>query len=146
MRTLTADDVRDFLAQPLNAILATHWQDGRVLLSPVWHEWRDGGFNVLINAGDVKDRQLRRDPHASIIVAEHGGLNRSVEVRGIARVSYAIPPDMPERITLRYLGPVQTPPYLESLAGVKMALVRLEPGDFRAWDFAGDPHVSLRPT
>src|SRR5690349_5507729 len=127
MRRLEPNDLLDFLDLPLNAILATYRKDGQVLLSPVWHEWRDGGFNIIIGADDVKHRHLTRNPRASVIVMEHGGLNRTIEVRGIATVSREVPEEMNWRICLRYLGPDQTPAYLDRMKGVPEALVRLEP-------------------
>jgi hypothetical protein len=36
----------DVLERPLVAVLATYRRDGTVLLSPIWHEWRDNGFSV----------------------------------------------------------------------------------------------------
>jgi hypothetical protein len=56
-----------------------------VLLSPVWHEWQDGGFTVVIPVGDVKLRHIDRDPHVSIVVAENSPPNRGIEVRGEAK-------------------------------------------------------------
>jgi hypothetical protein len=45
MRTgLDVGDLGDLLELPILAILATHRRDGSVMLSPVWHEWRDGGL------------------------------------------------------------------------------------------------------
>lgn len=38
----------DLLDKPLVAVLATLRTDGTVLLSPVYHEWRDGGFNIWV--------------------------------------------------------------------------------------------------
>ncbi len=71
MRTdLTLEDLGGLLDEPLVAVLATLRRDGSVLLSPVWHEWRDGGFNVWIGVDDVKFRHLRHDPRATIVVAE----------------------------------------------------------------------------
>jgi hypothetical protein len=46
-KNLGPDDLGDLLEQPLVAVLATYRRDGTVLLSPVWHEWQDGGFNVI---------------------------------------------------------------------------------------------------
>jgi len=39
-------DLGTFLDEPLIAVLASLRADGSVLLSPIWHEWRDGGFNA----------------------------------------------------------------------------------------------------
>lgn len=71
-RHLSLDDLGDLLDQPLIAVLATLRADGTVLLSPVWHEWRDGGFSVWAEEENVKTRHLRRDPRATILVAESG--------------------------------------------------------------------------
>lgn len=137
-RHLHLADLGDLLEQPINAILATYRPTGEVLLTPVWHEWRDGGFSVVIVADDVKDRQLQRDPRASILLAEHGGFNRSLEVRGIAQRTSDNVEEITQRITLRYLGPARTSRYLQELAGVKLVHVRLEPGNVRVWDFADE--------
>lgn len=65
---LTIEQLGDLVHLPLVATLATYRRDGTVLLSPVWHEWRDGGFNVCATPDDVKVRQIRRDPRASLVV------------------------------------------------------------------------------
>ena len=69
---LRPDELGDLLELPLLAVLATYRRDGSVLLSPVWHEWRDNGFNVVTGSTDVKAGHLRRDPRASIVVCEDG--------------------------------------------------------------------------
>ena len=80
------DDLGDLAELRLLAVLATYRRDGTVLLSPVWHEWRDRGFNVVTGGGDVKAAHLRRDPRASIVVCEHTPPYRGVEVRCQARL------------------------------------------------------------
>lgn len=45
-RNLTVDDLGDLAELGVLAVLATYRRDGTVLLSPVWHQWRDGGFDV----------------------------------------------------------------------------------------------------
>ena len=71
MRTnLKADDVADLLEAPVVAILATRRADDTTMLSPVWFEWRDGGFNVWASASDKgKVGHIKRDPRVSIVVA-----------------------------------------------------------------------------
>ena len=139
MRTLTPADLNDFLEQPLVAILATHWADGSVLLSPVWHEWRDGGFTVATTAGDVKVRHLTRDPRASILVAESEPPYRGIEVRSRATLAPDPGGATTVRLAVRYLGERRGREYAETLADD--TLIRLEPdesGRLRAWDFADD--------
>lgn len=144
MRTdLTVDDLGGFLDEPAVAVLATLRKDGGVLLSPVWHEWRDGGFNVWTGANDVKARHLRRDPRASILVAESEQPMRGVEVRGVARILENGAKETAVRIASRYIGQEKGEAYVRS-AGGDDVIVRLEPGDLRAWDFA-DEHDEMRP-
>lgn len=131
---LTPEDLGDLLEQPLVAVLATYRAGGGVLLSPVWHQWRDSGFDVVTRADDVKVRHLRRDPRASIVVYEHGPPYRGIEVRGEARLEE--PGDAAHSIPIRYLGQRDGAAYVER--GGDDTLIRLEPGLLRAWDFADD--------
>lgn len=133
-KDLTLEDLGDLVELRLLAVLATHRRDGTVLLSPVWHEWRDGGFQVVTGSRDVKAAQLRRDPRASIVVCEHAPPYRGVEVRGHARLVSAAAGDAVRRIAARYLGAEAEAGYAESADDD--LLIRLEPGDLRAWDFA----------
>lgn len=144
MRTnLTVEDLGGFLDEPHVAVLATFRDDGFVLLSPVWHEWRAGGFNVWTGAHDVKIRHLRRDPRASIVVAEHQPPLRGVEVRGMARLIDEGAYETAVRIASRYLGPEKGTAYVGSPGGDD-AIVRLEPGVLRIWDFS-DEHEEMSP-
>ena len=138
MRTgLAVEDLGDFLDRPLLATLATYDRDGLVLLSPVWFEWREGGFNIAIGRNDVKARHLRRNPRASVVVAEAEPPMRGLEIRGSARL---LPqsPEVDRRIVERYVAAAEVDEYLAGLPpGV---LVRLEPGVLRAWDFPDERH------
>jgi PPOX class probable F420-dependent enzyme len=135
-KRLTPDDLGDLLELPIVAVLATYRRDGSVLLSPVWHEWRDGGFNVVTGSGDVKPGHLRRDPRASIVVCDDTPPYRGIELRATARLSVLDDQTIPRRIAVRYLGVEEGERYLEG--GYDDLLIRLEPGEIRAWDFADD--------
>jgi len=133
-RNLTIDDLGDLLELPLLAVLATYRHDSAVLLSPVWHEWRDGGFHVVTGSRDVKATHLRRDPRASIVVCEHSPPYRGVELRCSAQLRTAGVDAAVRRIASRYLGTQAGGTYAESASDD--LLIRLEPGDLRVWDFA----------
>ena len=135
-RDLTIDDLGNLVNLPLLAVLATYRRDGSVLLSPVWHEWRDGGFGVVTGNRDVKSTHLKRDSRASIVVCEHTPPYRGVEVRCNARLSSAADDDAVRRIASRYLGAEAGAAYAQNSRDE--LLIRLEPGDLRAWDFADD--------
>jgi PPOX class probable F420-dependent enzyme len=138
MRTnLTVEDLGDLLDKPLIAVLATLRTDGTVLLSPVYHEWRDGGFNIWVEQHNVKARHLRRDPRATILVAESDSPLRAVEVRGRARFIEEGVPEIALRIVTRYEGPEDGAADVEALRGTDV-IIRVEPGDIRAWDYADE--------
>jgi len=131
---LTLDDVGGLLDEPLVAVLATLRSDGSVLLSPVWHEWRDGGFNLWLAVDDVKTRHLRRDPRATIVVAESEDPLRGVELRTEARLLDAGDLSDAVRIATRYVGSEKGFEYVHA-AGYDSVIARLEPGHLRIWDF-----------
>ncbi|HTG48090.1 MAG TPA: TIGR03618 family F420-dependent PPOX class oxidoreductase [Actinomycetota bacterium] len=138
MRTgLRIEDLGGFLEEPRVAVMATLRADGSVRLSPVWHEWRDGGFNVWIVRGDVKDRHLRRDPRLSILVAGSEPPLKGVEVRGTARFVENAVSETAIRIATRYVGHDEAVRFAGEMAGEDV-IVRLEPGELRVWDFADD--------
>jgi PPOX class probable F420-dependent enzyme len=132
---LSPDDLDGLLERPLVAVLATYRANGDVLLSPVWHRWRDGGFDVVTGGDDVKARHLRGDPRASILVFEHDPPYRGIEVRGRAVLGRA-DADVVRDIAVRYLGGEEGGAYADR--GYDDTLIRLEPGRLRAWDFADD--------
>lgn len=132
---LSPSELADFLALPLVAVLATYRRDGSVLLSPVWHQWRDGGFDVLCTPDDIKVRHLRRDPRAAILVYDNEPPYRGVELRTTARLS-DIGRDALLEMSVRYLGQEAGEEWAASSA--QSVLVRLEPGNLRVWDFADE--------
>jgi PPOX class probable F420-dependent enzyme len=131
---LQPSDLGDLLDLPLVAVLATYRADGRVLLSPVWHRWRDGGFDVWTYPEDIKVRHLRRNPRASILVYEHTPPYRGIELRTEPRLLDGTLDDVRE-IAVRYLGPEAGEEYVARTPD-EVVLVRLEPGELRIWDFA----------
>jgi PPOX class probable F420-dependent enzyme len=133
-KALRPEDLGDLLEQPLVAVLATYRPDGSVLLSPVWHRWRDDGFDVVTNRGGIKERHLRRDPRASVLVYENGPPYRGIELSGEARLESS--GDAFRAIAIRYLGEEAGTAYAEQIADE--TLIRLEPGGVRAWDFADE--------
>jgi PPOX class probable F420-dependent enzyme len=135
-RNLTMSDLGDLAALPLLAVLATYRRDGAVLLSPVWHEWRDGGFGFVTGSRGVNAAHLRRDPRASIVVCEQAPPYRGVEVRCLARLETAGAAEAVRRIASRYLGEAAGAAYARG-SGDDL-VIRLEPGELRAWDFADE--------
>lgn len=136
-KNLAIDDLGDLLELPLLAVLATYRPDGTALLSPVWYEYRDGGFNVCTSEDDVKARHLRRDPRAGLVVAEPVPPYRGVEVTTEATLARDDVEVVTERVAIRYLGEERGHRYAQSAPD--NVVVRLQPGRLRAWDFSDTP-------
>jgi PPOX class probable F420-dependent enzyme len=138
MRTgLRVEDLDGFLDQPHVAVLATLRADGSVLLSPIWYEWVDGGFNLWVEASNAKTRHLQRDPRATIVVAESEPPLRGVEVRGTAQFIDQDVTRIARRIAARYIGDEDAATDTEALQGADV-IIRIEPGHLRVWDFADE--------
>jgi len=134
---LTVEDLGNLLDQPVVAVLATLRMDGSVLLSPVYFEWREGGFNIWVEQQNVKARHLRRDARATILVAESDPPLRAVEVRGQARFIEAGVSETALRIVTRYEGPDDGAADVEALRSADV-IIRIEPSDIRVWDYADE--------
>ena len=137
-KNLTIDQLGNFVREPWCATLATYRSDGTVLLSPVWHEWSDGGFSVVTLAGDVKTKHLRRDPRVGIALAENSPPYRVIEVSARAVLREDPGGRTLERIAVRYLGAEKGQAYARASAAEPLVVVRIEPGRLRTWDFADE--------
>lgn len=132
-KNLAIADLGDLVELPLVAVLTTYRRDGTVLMSPVWHEYRDGGFSVCTATADVKARHLRRDPRAVLLLAESQPPYRGVELTTRATFTRDGFKETLVRVAVRYLGEARGRAYVET-AGDDI-VVRLVPGQVRAWDF-----------
>lgn len=141
-KNLKPEELGDLLEQAKCATLATRFRDGTTLLSPVWHEWWEGGFHVVVAAGDIKARHIERDARVSISIAEDTPPYRGLEVRGRATLGKEGTKEITRRIAMRYIGPERGTSYVDMIAPADLALIRIEPGVLRAWDFADEPDLA----
>ncbi len=142
-KSLTVDELGDLLTRPLLAVLGTHYADGTTLLSPVWHEWRDGGFTVVVFDNDAKARHIKRDPRVSVVVADHQLPCAGIEVRADAQI---VPTEQDlaplRRMATRYIGPERGKAYIDSFDPATQLTLRILPGVMRTWDFADEAPFS----
>ncbi|HYZ12312.1 MAG TPA: pyridoxamine 5'-phosphate oxidase family protein [Actinomycetota bacterium] len=136
-RDLAIGDLGDLLERPIVAVLATHRSNGDPLLSPVWHEWWEGGFNIVVGADDAKAQHVRSDPRAGLVVFDQEPPYRGVELRARAKLLADEVVETNRRIAVRYLGEEKGTTYASSVDD-DLVIVRLEPGVVRAWDFADE--------
>ena len=136
-------DLQDLLKQPKCATLATHFKNGTVLLSPVWHEWQNGGFTVAAAADDIKIRHIRRNDQVSISLAEDVAPYQGIEVRGSATIEDGEGLETIRRIAIRYLGSDRGISYAKLFDGAHIQLIRVRPGTFRGWDFSDEAELAV---
>jgi PPOX class probable F420-dependent enzyme len=132
---LGPDDLGDLLEQPIIGVLATRRADDTTLLSPVWFDWRDGGFSIWADSASGKVRHIERDPRVSFVVANDEWPYRGLEVRGNATIS----DDADEffgvvgRTARRYMGAdAEERMVRDTPAGV---VIRIDPTVVRGWDY-----------
>jgi hypothetical protein len=144
---LSVAELGDLLERPFNATLATYSRDGTVLLSPVWHEWQDGGFNIITGDDDIKARHIERQKRAVAVVSDNDFPFRGIELSCEPTLVHdrTFGQQVIRRIARRYLGEERSERYLEQL-GDPMIVIRMVPGRLRTWDFADEVHLFGAPS
>jgi PPOX class probable F420-dependent enzyme len=140
-RNLQPGDLGDLLDRPLNAVLGVHRRDGSILLTPVWHLFKDGAFLFQAPGGDRKIEMLRRDPRCSLIVAENEHPYRAIEVTGEARISGDDYEVLGAEIVERYVAAHDPAGSVADYLLEGGVVVRIEPTSMRAWDYADASYV-----
>ena len=112
-----------------------------MLLTPVWHLFKEGSFYFQVPGGDRKIAMLKRDPRCTILIAENEHPYRAIEARGDGQTSTDDYAALGTEIVRRYVEAhdptAQASDYLLD-GGV---IVRILPTAIRAWDYADDAYV-----
>ena len=103
MASMTAAARDQFLAAPRIGILATLRRGGFPVTVPVWFEWDGRVMRMFTNARSGKVGRLRRDPRASLLVA-NGVSEREAWVAfdGTVSISSEGAIELAERLAQRY--------------------------------------------
>ena len=83
MSTSIPDSHRDLIDGPVYIQLATHLSSGAIQVNPVWCNY--DGAHVLINSarGRVKDKNMRANPHVTLLAMDPQNPYRWLEIRGL---------------------------------------------------------------
>lgn len=94
----------DLLERPLLAALTTRMPDGSLQTQPVWYDY-DGSF-VRINTmrGFRKERNMRADPRATVLILDPDDHGRWIEIRGYVELDGTNALDHLDRLARRYAG------------------------------------------
>ena len=96
---------RDLFDKRAFANLATLMPDGRPQVTPVWCDY--DGHHVLVNSarGRQKERNLRRDPRATLSILDPDNPYRYLEVRGrVVEITENGADEHIDRLAKKYLG------------------------------------------
>ena len=101
--SLIDNKIREFLEQPRHCVLGTINRDGSPHLTVMWFELVDDIVVMNLTRDLIKDRNLRRDPRASVCI-EDGG--RFVTLSGTTELieDRAIQEREVNRLSIRYVG------------------------------------------
>ncbi len=121
------DSARKIIDGVNPGVLGTVNPDGSPQTSVVW-VGRDGD-DVLIStaAGRRKEKNLRREPRASLTVFDVGDPLQYIEVRGVTAVSEDIGRALAVSLAEKYEGPGAGQEYLELPPEVVRVVIRLTP-------------------
>jgi PPOX class probable F420-dependent enzyme len=97
---------REKIEAPNLAFVATVMEDGSPHVSPVWIAMEDDKITFNTVVGNLKDRNMRRDPRVAIAAVNRDDIYDSVTIRG--RVIEMTDGDVAERqiddLARKYLG------------------------------------------
>lgn len=109
------------------AVLATINPDGSPQTSVVW-VGRDGDDVVIsTEAGRRKDKNLRREPWASLTVIDKHDPDQYVEIRGTSTVAEDVDRAVAVDLAEAYEGPGAGATYLDLPADVVRTVIRITP-------------------
>jgi PPOX class probable F420-dependent enzyme len=129
---LTPEQLKEFLAEPRNAILSTINKDGSPQLTPVGFYWDGEAFYVTTIKETVKYQNLRRDPRLTLIV-DQGDDYRTVIVKGQAQIQEDNIWPTISKILEKYFGRDAGATYLEAMKKQNRVLLVLKPQQLRTW-------------
>ncbi|MFD4240501.1 PPOX class F420-dependent oxidoreductase [Streptomyces sp. NPDC058525] len=98
------DDLKSLLDTPVFVSIATIQPDGSPQVSPVWVK-RDGD-DVLISTtlGRQKEKNLRRDPRATVLLQPFDAPYSYAEIRGTAELTTEGGQELIDELSVKYTG------------------------------------------
>lgn len=139
MRGLTRAEIKEFLAGPIVARVATIDEEGAPYITPVWQEYDGESLWFIPREKTLLVRHLRREPRIAVSCALDQSPYTRVLFRGRAEI-VAGPVVMQgqmlqiaERMAVRYLGE-RGPEYLAPTHDRPRYLVRVQPETITSWE------------
>jgi PPOX class probable F420-dependent enzyme len=121
---LIPENFQDILASTTVAHVATLGPHGEPQSTPVWFMWDGQQLKFSQTTTRQKYHNLRRDPRIAISLIDPQTLNRSLEIRGVARLEEDQDFSFADALAQKYLG-LDKFPYRQP--GEERIVVSVEP-------------------
>ncbi len=119
-----------FLHEPQIAVLATVDRQGRPHAMPIWYLYEDGVVIMSAGRGSQKQRNIERNPAATLVLDQRETPYYALMVRGTAEIGPPLTPEDHRRISTRYLGQDEGRRYAERTQDHDAISIRLTPEDW----------------
>ncbi|KXT57566.1 F420-dependent protein [Gordonia sp. QH-12] len=135
---MSDDEIEEFINRHRVATLGTHGEDA-IHLTAMWYGVIDGEIWFETKAKSQKVVNLRRDPHATVLIEDGDTYDtlRGVSIEGTVEVYDDVESCLKVGISVweRYTGPYSDDlqPAVEAMMNKRVA-VRLVPSRIRSWD------------
>ena len=88
-RKLTPAEVKEFLAEPVVARIATIDENGVPYVTPVWQEWDGEAFWIVPRERAAWIAHIKNNPNVGISCAEDSGTYKRITAQGKAEIVFA---------------------------------------------------------
>jgi PPOX class probable F420-dependent enzyme len=110
--------LRAFFEEPIPITIGTTRRDGRVLMHPVWFEYRPEEGMIWLNGGPKRAwfQHLKRDPRISLQLVDPKNMFRQALIEGrLVDTTFDGADDHIDRLSQRYLGGPYRNPKVERM-------------------------------
>ena len=138
-RKLTPAEVKEFLAEPVVARIATIDEAGVPYVTPVWQEWDGEAFWMVVRERAAWIAHIKKNANVGISCAQDSGTYRRIVAQGKAEIVSGPAPMQGEclgvanRTSVRYLGE-RGPEYLVPTYDRPRYLIKIVPTKMLTWD------------
>ena len=138
-RKLTPAEIKEFLAGPVVARIATIDENGVPYVTPAWQEWDGEAFWIVPRERSAWVAHIKKNPNVGISCAQDSGTYKRVTAQGKAQIVFGPAPmqgqclDVANRMALRFLGE-HGPEYLAPTYDRPRYLIKIVPTKMLTWD------------
>ncbi len=138
-RKLSPSEIKEFLAEPVVARIATIDENGVPYVTPVWQEWDGEAFWIVPRERAAWIKHIKNNPNVGISCARDSGTYKRVTAQGKAEIIFGPAPmqghclDVANRMALRFLGQ-HGPEYLVPTYDRPRYLIKIVPTKMLTWD------------